>query len=367
MTSSSPHQGMPLDRFAWLFGIGYAPCAPPDAAEFDQACELAIGNWRSLPMILPRLARWGSAYAGQSGAYRHAANVATAVKVLGAVQLTLCRRLTSEFERQQIPYCLLKGIAVRLGVYPDSGDRGSLDLDIGVPYSYLDDAVASAQRLGFLPAALTDANGRYYRRADPAAWAAIRDQHYELGTLARHQIIRGLESGVESAIRESIENLLPWHLTKSGEPACYVTLDIHHGICLDIDIEPVVAARVNTPNADYAPAVPSLPWMLFHLVYKIYWEGVHNYRKGAYQYADVVRVVPKLAPSEISEFVGLLKEYRLEAAGFYVLRRLATAFNMSLPPELQNFIDATEQPPVYSYPEEVNDLGDMWPKIWGYR
>jgi hypothetical protein len=108
-------------------------------------------------------------------------------------------------------------------------------------------------------------------------------------------------------------------------------------------------------------------WAAFHLIFKIYWEGVHNYRKGAYQFADLVRLSPKLQGREVSRLADLLEQYGLEAAGFYVLRRLEPTFGATVSPELRALIDRLAVPPADRFPEEVNDLGDMWPKIWGVR
>jgi len=106
---------------------------------------------------------------------------------------------------------------------------------------------------------------------------------------------------------------------------------------------------------------------VFHLIFKLYWEGVHNYRKGGYQYADLLRLIEHLSNKAALSLIDLLEKYRLEAAGYYVLRRLDTEFHFRLPPSLKEFIRVTSIAPSNEFPNEVNDLGDMWPKIWGYR
>jgi hypothetical protein len=113
--------------------------------------------------------------------------------------------------------------------------------------------------------------------------------------------------------------------------------------------------------------VPPLEWTLFHLIYKIYWEGVHHYGKGAYQFADLARLVPSISESTFERLVQILAKCRLEVAGYFVLRRLSQNLGLSLQPEIERFLERTARPPLDRDPLQVNDLGDMWPKIWGAR
>jgi len=108
-------------------------------------------------------------------------------------------------------------------------------------------------------------------------------------------------------------------------------------------------------------------WILYHLIYKIYWEGVHHYCKGAYQYADITRLIPVTTKSVLERLLKLLDRYTLQVAGYYVLRRLKTNFGMILTPEIEEFLARTVQPPHNKEPRQLNDLGDMWPKLWGRR
>lgn len=59
--------------------------------------------------------------------------------------------------------------------------------------------------------------------------------------------------------------------------------------------------------------------------------------------------------------------YRLEAGEYYVLRRLETEFGLALNPELRDFLTRGAIPPASYSPEDLNDMGDVWPKLWGLR
>jgi hypothetical protein len=103
------------------------------------------------------------------------------------------------------------------------------------------------------------------------------------------------------------------------------------------------------------------------LIYKIYWEGVHNYGKGAYQFADLVRLIPATTELTFARLVRILETHRLEAAGYFVLRRLKQNFGLVLQPEIETFLEHASHGPPDREPFQVNDLGDMWPKLWGAR
>jgi len=354
-------------RFAWLLGTTEPPQATNlDLDEFAAACEFARSCWQVLPVVAPRLFAWtGSRYLDRPLA-RQLQDLAASVKALAGVQMFLCRRFTRELERRQIPYTLLKGSAVRLLAYPRIDLRGGLDVDVGVPYNYLDEAEQVAVSQGFLPASL-DASGRHFYRVDPFERSIVEANHYELACLVRRQVIRDLDPAVEDSIRRSIPLLKPWHLTANDEVSCYVTLDVHHGLCLDIEVDPIVESARQWTSDSYSARIPQLEWSIFHLIFKIYWEGVHNYRKGAYQYADLVRLIPQVQGRTALALIDLLSKYRLEAAGYYVLRRIESEFGLSLSSELHSFLVTNSEPPQDEFPRDVNDLGDMWPKIWGVR
>jgi len=158
-----------------------------------------------------------------------------------------------------------------------------------------------------------------------------------------------------------------WHELPGGELACYVYADIHHGISLDTPVEPLVRSARRVRTSGGTVRLPALEWMLFHAIYKLYWEGVHNYGKGAYQLADVARLTPLLDAAAAERLVSLLREVNFCAGAHYVLRRLEPELGVALPPPLRAFVERTATPPPGREAFELNDLGDMWPKLWGHR
>lgn len=360
--------GVPNDsRFAWLLSPR-AIAEPPLPTEqaVAEACEFALRCWRVLPVVAPALRAW----AGPSlppHADARMDRLATSVSTLARLQTMLALRFTNALERVQIPYTLLKAAAARLTIYDHPGTRGGMDVDVAVPPSAIREAEAVAQELGFVSSMLVGDDRRHYTPVTPTLKTATEAAHYELATLARRQVVTGLDADIRAAIEESIPYLLPWHV-RDGTIGCYITIDLHHGLSLDIPVEEIVASAATRQTVwGGAARVPATHWHIFHLIFKLYWEGVHNYAKGVYQYADLARLVPRLDHPGTQALIELLGAYRLEAAALYVLRRLEPHFGVALPPALMTLIDQAAACPEESYPHEVNDLGDMWPKIWGYR
>ena len=367
MVQPAIKQAMTREHLVWLFEPkGSAKRRSPDTVEVLLACDFALENWQLLPVILPSLREWaGDAYQRCEQAQR-LDDLAVAVRTLSVVQMRLCERFTRELENRRIPYALLKGAAARVAAYPAVTDRCGLDVDIGVPQHSIQRAEEVAVEQGFLPASLDDTKRRFFVVGDDER-REVEEEHYELACLVRRQAVQGLTSDAEGAIRRSIELIKPWHVTPDGKVACYVTFDIHHGLSLDISVDELVDTSCRATSGSYTASVPRPSWLIFHLIFKLYWEGVHAYRKGGYQYADLVRVVPKLDEAETRHLLALIVEFQLEAAAFFVLRRLPSMFGTHLSPALQDFLTVTAVPPVDRFPNDVNDLGDMWPKLWGYR
>lgn len=354
------------DQFAHFLGNDGAPAVPPDTRAIARYTTLASACWQALPITLPKLKSWLGAGRRLQDEFAELGDYALAIQALADVQVSLGLRFAQELDRQRVPYVLLKGMASRATIYPRPNSRGSMDVDLGVPRSHLIRAAAIARQLGFMAASLDD-DRRHFHVVDPELRALVEAEHYELVCHVRRQVIRGLAPATERAIRSSLDRMPAWHETPQGELACYVTLDIHHGLCLDVQVDDVVASRQAAECRGQPVWVPDVVWATFHLIFKIYWEGVHNYRKGAYQFADLVRLSAHLQGREVSRLADLLEQYGLEAAGFYVLRRLEPAFGATVSPALRVLVDRLAVPPADRFPEEVNDLGDMWPKIWGIR
>jgi hypothetical protein len=354
------------DRFAWLLGTDETAPRPLDPDDFEPACQFVLAKWQVSPVAAPRLLAVLTPEQLEHPVLQQIRDLVNAVSALARIQVLLADRFARALEAERVPYTFLKGSAVRLTAYPDIGSRGGLDVDVGVPSKFLSRAEGIASQQGFRPASL-DAAGRHFFEVSAYERALVEADHYELACLVRRQVVTNLAPDVDTAIRNSIPILRPWHVTKEGQLACYVTLDVHHGLCLDIQVDSIVASAQKRRIGVYRARIPRPEWLLFHLIFKIYWEGVHNYRKGAYQYADVVRLIGQIQGRSAIALLELLSEYRLEAAGFYVLRRLESDFGLVLSPELRNFLTRTAIPPTDEFPNNVNDMGDMWPKIWGFR
>jgi hypothetical protein len=355
---------MDARRSAWLLGVDGPPSGPvPSPDEVEGLCAFALASWQVLPVTAPRLLDWVGPSISPARA-EQLVSMQESVSALARVQSALAHRFARALESEHVPYTFLKGSAARLSAYRHPDDRGGLDVDVAVPAAAIRRAEAIAGELGFEPAMLVDEERRRFRRVGGAIRAAVEAEHYELACLVRRQVITGLEPEVETAVRASLGALRPWHEI-DGQLACYVTLDVHHGLSLDIPVEAVVETAVRAGTQSVYVAAPY--WQVFHLIFKIYWEGVHNYRKGAYQYADLVRLLPLVTPEGADALLQLLRAYRLEAAAYYVLRRLETDLGLTLNGSIGELVAEQTHCPATAFPLEVNDLGDMWPKLWGVR
>lgn len=355
-----------LDRYAWLLGDESAADRLL-SSDLAALCEFGVAVWQVLPVFLPRVVRSAvPRNEDEAAQLQRLSAISTAATTLASIQMELAWRLTRQLEHRRVPYSLIKGAAARLFLYRIPQARGGLDIDVAVPSANLDEAVEACSALGFLPAAL-DSERHHYVMADPSKAAAVRESHYELATLARRQVIKGLPIHIVRDIEQAADLIFPWYITDDGTPACYVTVDIHHGIGLDVPVDTLVNTAHVANTGPYSAAVPSPAWMLFHLIFKIYWEGVHTYRRGAYQYADLIRLLPLLDSEDVANLRSLLEQYHLEAGAYYVLRRVEPSFDVTLNPGLRQLIEDATYPPQGLHPDAVNDAGDMWPKIWGRR
>lgn len=361
-------RGPKPDRFAWLFAPGPVPPGldRPTVDDFAQACVVVLAEWQALPAVAGKLLAWGGKHAADSEAARRVKDRDAALRALSGVQMMLASRLVGELSAAGIKYVFLKGSAVRFTAYADPADRVGKDLDIAVGAADLERAEAIAVSLGFEPAEW-DYDTRHFHSPDPVLRKMVEAQHYELGFLARRQRVSGLSAEDDAAIRRDMPDQMIWHLMPDGGLGCYVTIDIHHGLSLDIDAAPIIAGARMVNAGGMTVCVPSPGWLAFQIMFKLYWEGVHNYRKGVYQYADLARMIPALSDADFAEFERLMQQHTLEAAGHYVLRRLSSDLAMPENAALSRFLARTAAVPTGVEPGACNDYGDMWPKIWGVR
>jgi hypothetical protein len=348
----------------WLLTDHPVPTTDPTLDQFATAHQFTRAAWQLAPVLVPRICTWAERVAPAEDLAGLRA-LSTAVRTLGAVQLSLARRVTDSLTAAGVPHCLMKGSAVRIVGYDDPNSRCGLDVDLAVPAEYLEAAEHVIVDHGFLAGSLLE-GGRHFRTVSEQERAEVEASHYELACLVRRQRIHGVRPDVRAAIENSMSVLRPWHQL-DDDIACYVTLDVHHGICLDIAVDEMVSQARVVAVADGKVHVPTLPWMAFHVIFKLYWEGVHNYRKGAYQYADLIRLLARSTDEDDRQLVDLLERWSLDAAGHYTLRRLPTDFAVALSDPLARFVEQTRSAPVDCFPSDANDIGDMWPKLWGHR
>jgi hypothetical protein len=360
----------PASRFAWLLSVDAAvPSAPgPSDQEVEEAAAVLQVCWHILPAALPRFLAWAGAARHQLPCVEALKARATAIRTLTRVQLLLLHRVTAELERRRVPHVLLKSSALRWMAYDEPTDRGGIDVDLGVaPRVWLPACIDALSSLGFEAAQWNDDASRF-EPADRVQRARVERDHYELGFLVRRQRMLDLPPAIEASIRGQLHRTPnAWHLLPSGELACYVVLDVHHGISREIGVEPILASSVPVRVEGTTFRVPRPSWAMFHLIFKLYWEGVHAYKTIAYQYADVCRLMRRMDARELEHLFALLREWRLVAAGYFVLRRLESDLGIPSSPPLAHFLDEASRADPSLDPITENDLGDMWPKIWGRR
>jgi putative nucleotidyltransferase-like protein len=365
--STSNHLERP-DRFAWLLGPKESkPAVRFTREQIDPACAFMVRHWQVLPLMEPKFLKWIDRQSRESPAVKHVSDVTIAVRALARMQMLLATRFVTELEQRGVSYVLMKSAAASFTLYPEVDLRSGLDVDIGVPRAQIREAERIAHEQGFVAAAFDEEN-RHAHRVDERDKRFVEEQHYELACMNRRQVVHGLAPEIEAAIRRSIPTPRAWHETEEGELACYVTLDIHHGICLDISVDEMVDTARQVTAHGHSVRVPQPEWMMLQLIFKIYWEGVQRYRMRAlYQYADVVRLIGDIQGPVATRLFELLQQYELEAAAYYVLRRVETDFGLTLGPELRDYLHQASIPPTDYLPTEVNDMGDMWPRLWGFR
>ncbi|MEP2031670.1 MAG: nucleotidyltransferase family protein [Paracoccaceae bacterium] len=273
-------------------------------------------------------------------------------------------RLAETLTGQGVEHCLMKGAALRESVYPPGTARAASDIDIAVRHPHLDAAVAAVAQLGYAAAEWSDERGRYVT-ADPDLRRYVEAHHHELGFIVRYVSFGDLTTD-EHARYLQYADIFPVGFCRlfDDSPGAYLSLDVHHGISLDMSVDLLIDSAAPSPHSGVL--CPSDPVLVFHTIFKIYWEGVHHYGTGLYQYADLLRIVPSLDRVALDTLEALLTQHHLRAAGYYVLRRLDTAFGALPRNELSEMLDRLAVPADTDCKVE-NDLGDMWPKLWGGR
>lgn len=355
-------------RFAWLLGQGPAPHPPGGIEELDAARTFALGVWRALPLLTRRVDGWAGPDADRSTpAARRLADARIAMGVFSRMQRRIFGRVVAALAGSGLPHALVKGSAARLWAYDGFDDRVGHDLDLAVRPRDARAVERVVRREGFDPAQWVGGRRRF-APVDPAARRAVEAEHYELGFLVRCQRPVGLDPDEASAVRRHAEaGSAVWFVGDDGRPACYTSIDVHHGLSLDIGTEGVLAEARRFEGPPFAAPIASPAWLAFHLIFKLYWEGVTHYRAGLHQYVDLARVVPRLEPADVEALFALVDRYAFEAGTYYVLRRFESDLKQPLPPTLARFVRSQRAAPAEGTPETHNDRGDHWPKCWGER
>lgn len=338
------------------------PLQPEDS---KRLLELLLQNWQLLPQMRCPPTDKSLCAALTQRDYNAITNAALAIDAFSRTQYAVVAPLLNALEENGIEYSLLKGAAAAHLLYDKPSNRTGWDVDIAVRPGDLRRAEGLAIRFGFFRAQ-QDSKTKRFHPANPRLRALVESQHHELGFLVRRQFVTNLDPRTRQAIQESTWSHRYWQTANGGsEPWCYSAVDIHHGIALDIDLKDLLdRARLIQTNSGVV-RVPTMDWVATILVYKLYWEGVHKYRKGLYQYADFCRLVRQFDDEDFYLFLDHLDRLNLIAAAHYVVRRLP-AFGTPLTGREVALVELSSSPPDVP-PSELNDLGDMWPKLWGRR
>jgi hypothetical protein len=357
----------PEERDVISFFVGKSPesIKRRTAAVSSTIVDRLLACWQVLPSLSEELVKGPTRKILLPDDHRRLVRARLAVIAFQKAQIVACRPLLQAFERNALSYSLLKGAAAACVLYPERYMRAAWDFDIGVSWRDLPAAEALAIEAGFHQAEKDAETNRFYR-SNRQLRAIVEKDHYELGYLVRRLHITNLSAETREAIKTEKWTHQFWHDTDSENPWCYAAADIHHAMSLDIGLDELLANSQRISVANESIRVPDEAWFTAYLIYKLYWEGVHNYAKGLYQYADLIRLVPKLNETVFARVVEILENHNLIAAGYHTLKHLHK-FGIVLPTYIANFIIDAQYPPAGSDPTGLNDLGDPWPKLWGRR
>lgn len=341
---------------------GKAPRARGSGPEHSAALlALLLHNWQVLPTLQAANLR-KVLTAEDHGRFVRAQ---LGVMAFEQAQIVGCADFLAALDTVGVRYTLLKGAAAGCLLYPERKHRAAWDFDLGVAWDDIELAEATALESGFCQAQRDADKGRFIK-ADRALRAIVEETHFELGFLARRLLVTNLSDTTRAAIRDEPWTHQFWHDADTDRPWCYAVVDIHHKLSLDIEIDGMLSSSWRRDCSGVSVSVPDLAWFAFHLVFKLYWESVHKYGKGLYQYADLIRLVPMLDAITFARFVTIIEDHSLVAAAFHTFKHLPE-FGVRIPAHIAAFIATAACPAEDDDPIEENDLGDMWPKLWGRR
>jgi len=354
-----------LDMMALIAGVAPAKAPRRSAADSAGLLDRLLGSWQILATLPVAVLEQDLAQVMAKDDHLRLRHAYLAVVAFEKAQIAGCRGFLNALRQAGIRHALLKGAASACFLYPERWMRAAWDFDVGVAWADLEAAERLALAAGFHQAQRDPEIPRFYR-ADRELRAIVEESHFELGFLVRRLQPTNLDGDTRAAIAAEPWTHQFWHDAASTTPWCYAVVDIHHKLSLDIELDGLLGSVRQVVSGGETVSVPDLAWSTAHLIYKLYWEGVHKYGKGLYQYADLIRLMPLLDAAAFARAVEILQSYQLVAGGYYCLKHLAD-FGVALPDFVVAFLDAAAEPPADADAVDINDLGDVWPKLWGRR
>jgi GNAT superfamily N-acetyltransferase len=354
----------------WTLSPADANLATPpfDGRILGTVIEGLRAAWQVLPLTIDRFEAWLDPAAEDTAEVADLRDMATAVRLYSALLSENCAEVSRTLREHGVAHSFLKGSALRYQLYGEAAElRCGEDIDLAVYAEDLAQARSLLQRLGFQPAQWNEARFAYVP-GNPLLRALVEKQHYQLGFLVSRQRVNGLQDAEIAAITKQLTRKPPiWTRSKTGGLAANVMVDVHHGLTREISAQQLLDERRTIEFGDTAFDVPSFGWSMFHAIFKLYWEGVHTYDKGVYSYADICRLAPLLSGQDVAELEHLLSQWKLDAAAYYVLRRLPEQFGTPIPEPLKPLMERAAVPDLKTEPRTENDFGDVWMKLWGMR
>ncbi len=333
-----------------------------DDATVNRFCA---DNWQVLPHILKRLSKLRDKVSGNLD-WEILSNRALALQRHAELSVYVLDEVTNRMLAEGLDHCVVKGAAYRQEIYPEPSDRALIDVDLAITKPDVE-AVEKILADCDFHQSKWDPSIRRFVKASESERLSLRNQHYELGFIVRRERYTALDSNEQEAIIAQLAlDPNPWHLIDDSNLAAYINIDAHTGLSLDIPTIDLLREKRRPGKESSAFHVPPNHWLAFHTIFKLYWEGVHKYRKGAYQFVDLQHLLEQMSLAEFQKLETLLEQFNLTAAALYCLQRLSSSLGQNLDDYVLDFIDRSRSAPDGSDPMQANDLGDMWPKLFGF-